>query len=350
MTIANVPAFGSLLLKVMAFTAFFANTTWAQLPNAPQGGSPILLRAGQPIGAGFKSLIAVKDLVYEGKVIRGVAYAEIGGEIGVVRQSDGDWQYKIRGADGKPLRLKQAGDIGPFDDLWIEQPYEVLDRQNRLVFRSTGTPPTVPGGRFPPQLIGSDVPESQLRATVVYASGATAEVEQVFIKYEFGEENTPPPSFTLYTPVRHQSNVLHLAIKSGNSVSTQSIPLKDIKRLRCQFITDDDSTLGVVRKITVELVSGQSLTNVSVNFMALAKKRHVFATLAEIVGHSTQWGPFKLSLNGFFVEDDFSIMADVRRNDEPDESYHRRIRIDKERQLREKGNQLISEIRFANTK
>jgi len=96
----------------------------------------LVLKAGEPISKGFKAIVPVKVEQIRGYLQDGVYYCEVTGEIGFVGPTDTEWRYKLRGLDGKPLVLLQDGSPDYADDLWIDQPHEVLDRHDHVLFRS----------------------------------------------------------------------------------------------------------------------------------------------------------------------------------------------------------------------
>ncbi|MBA4062938.1 MAG: hypothetical protein C0501_04370 [Isosphaera sp.] len=97
---------------------------------------PLVLTPGQALDRQFAGLVVFKGATTESFKENGTVFVNLTGEIGVMLKKQGDWEYKIRGADGKPLKLRQAGNVfSPTDDIWIDQAYEILDRDGKVLYQ-----------------------------------------------------------------------------------------------------------------------------------------------------------------------------------------------------------------------
>jgi hypothetical protein len=107
----------------------------------PSSNPPFVLKPGQPLDRQFAGLVIFAGAMYQGFVRDGTAFATLTGEIGIKLKKESDWDYKIRGVESKPLWLRQDGTLSPMDDIWIDQPYEILDRAEKVVHRHTPRSP-----------------------------------------------------------------------------------------------------------------------------------------------------------------------------------------------------------------
>lgn len=104
-------------------------------PGPSKSTPPFTIKPGEMLSRQFAGLIAVTDLLEKAYLENDTAFMMVTGEIGIRLKPNEEWQYKIRGAEGKGLKLRQSGGLGFADDTWIEQPYEILNRQGKIIYR-----------------------------------------------------------------------------------------------------------------------------------------------------------------------------------------------------------------------
>ncbi len=107
--------------------------------RAPVNQLPVVLTPNQPLDAQFKEVLPLEGMKYKFVQQGSTVGIEVEGEFAVLREGDIEWQYKVRGVNGKPMSVKQAGALYFPGDIWLEQPYEVLDREGNIIGRWPGS-------------------------------------------------------------------------------------------------------------------------------------------------------------------------------------------------------------------
>jgi hypothetical protein len=97
--------------------------------------APFVIYPERSLESQFEAIVAVGDLKISFFDEGGVGFGDIHGQLGICQKGDADWRYKVRGVNGKPLRVKQAGGPSPVDDIWVDQPYEILTREDKVLHR-----------------------------------------------------------------------------------------------------------------------------------------------------------------------------------------------------------------------